>query len=569
MRVDSDRVKEQADIVRVIGQFVELKKQGAEFVALCPFHQERSPSFTVQPSEQFFKCFGCGEGGDVFAFVQKIEGLQFPDAVRRVGELTGVPVTETPPKNGTAPQPSERGKITAVYRYTDEAGEALYEICRIEPGKGGRKKDFLQRYRDENGAAVWKKHPRQVLYNLPLILAAETVHICEGEKDADSLTTLGWVGTTNAGGSNAKWLPEYTESLRGKRAVIWPDQDAPGITRGAAIAKAVPGSITVNVPGVKDVTDYLEAGHAFSDLEQLVADAEDEARRELLENKGLLTPAEIIDADGGYSVFCNPASRKRGVETGFRVLDSMTLGMHPGQMIVLAARPAMGKTALALNIASNAIDKGVPVAVFSLEMSRGELLTRLVCSRARVDLMKHRGGFLSPGERHSFSVAMGEVVDLPMMIDDRSSIDAKTIDAQLEPLRGRVGLVVVDYMQLMSSRGRENRTQEVGAISRGMKLLAKKYRIPFLVLSQLNRSVETRPGDNVPKLSDLRESGSIEQDADMVWFIHRPEYYKPDREDLRGLAEIHIAKQRNGPVGKVNLVFLREITRFENRAAEF
>jgi replicative DNA helicase len=289
----------------------------------------------------------------------------------------------------------------------------------------------------------------------------------------------------------------------------------------------------------------------------------------------LVSPAAIVENfEGGFNAFLDPSRRIKGITTGFLKFDEMTGGLHEGDLFILAARPAMGKTALALNIAqyvaTNPKDART-CAVFSLEMSKESLLTRLVCAGARVDQQKYRAGYLNQDERRRLHHALGELMEAPLFIDDSPGINIMDIHAKLRRLQAEhgLGLVVIDYLQLMSSRGRvENRNQEISAISRGMKLMAKELKVPFLVLSQLSRATETRPGDHKPQLSDLRESGSIEQDADMVGFVFREEYYKPEREDLRGLAELILAKQRNGPTGKVNLVFLKEFTKFENRGAD-
>ncbi|MEJ7607646.1 MAG: replicative DNA helicase, partial [Bryobacteraceae bacterium] len=230
----------------------------------------------------------------------------------------------------------------------------------------------------------------------------------------------------------------------------------------------------------------------------------------------------------------------------------------------------MGKTALALNIAQHvATNPHDPrtVAVFSLEMSKESLLTRIICASARVDQQKFRAGFLNQDERRRLHMSLNQMVEAPLYIDDSAGANLMDIHAKLRRLvtENGLGLVVIDYLQLMSSRGRtENRNQEVSAISRGLKLMSKELKVPFLVLSQLNRAPETRPGDHRPQLIDLRESGSIEQDADLVGFIYREEVYNRDREDLKGVAKLIIAKQRNGPIGDVNLVFLKEFTKFEN-----
>jgi replicative DNA helicase len=204
-------------------------------------------------------------------------------------------------------------------------------------------------------------------------------------------------------------------------------------------------------------------------------------------------------------------------------------------------------------------------------MSSASLLTRLLCSAARVDQHKFRAGYLNADERRKLQVALADLTESPLFLDDTAGVNLMDIHSKLRRMQAEHGLslVVIDYLQLMSSRGRsENRNQEVSAISRGLKLMAKDLDVPFLVLSQLSRAAETRIGDHKPQLSDLRDSGSIEQDADLVMFIFREEVYKRDREDLRGLADLIIAKQRNGPIGNVPLRFLGQFTRFENRAED-
>jgi replicative DNA helicase len=200
-------------------------------------------------------------------------------------------------------------------------------------------------------------------------------------------------------------------------------------------------------------------------------------------------------------------------------------------------------------------------------MSKESLLTRMICSGARVDQQKFRMGYLGHEERRRLQVSAADLSEAPLFIDDTAGTNIMDIHAKLRRLKAEhgLGLVVVDYLQLMQGRGRfENRNVEVSNISRGFKLLSKELDVPFIVLSQLSRATETRQGDHRPQLSDLRESGSIEQDADMVMFIFRPEIYSPDREDLKGQTELILAKQRNGPTGKVKLIFLRECTKFEN-----
>ena len=267
-----------------------------------------------------------------------------------------------------------------------------------------------------------------------------------------------------------------------------------------------------------------------------------------------------------------------GLATSFTEFDRMTSGLQKGELIIIAARPSMGKTALAINIAQNAaIKSGAKVAVFSLEMSKESLLRRMLATQAWVDQRKLQTGFLGREDHDKLEKALGLLVESQLFIDDTAAISLAEMRAKARRLKQNAGgldLIVVDYLQLMSatvpSSGRknyENRTQEVSAISRGLKALAKELHVPVMALSQLSRASERRGEDKRPLLSDLRESGSIEQDADVVAFIHREAYYKRDEEMSetdKARSEIIVAKQRNGPTGTVYLSFLSRFTRFEN-----
>jgi replicative DNA helicase len=263
-----------------------------------------------------------------------------------------------------------------------------------------------------------------------------------------------------------------------------------------------------------------------------------------------------------------------GVPTGFHDLDAKTAGLQPGDLIIVAGRPSMGKTAFALNIAENvALGSLLPVAVFSMEMSGTQLATRMLGSIARVDQHKMRTGRLSDQEWHDLSEAMGRLHDAPIFIDETAALNSLELRTRARRLwrqfGGKLGLVVVDYLQLMSStnaRGSENRATEISEMSRSLKALAKELKVPVIALSQLSRAVEQRT-DRRPMMSDLRESGAIEQDADLILFIYRDEVYSPDKPEVKGRSEVIIGKQRNGPIGKVELTFLGQFTRFENFAA--
>ena len=261
-----------------------------------------------------------------------------------------------------------------------------------------------------------------------------------------------------------------------------------------------------------------------------------------------------------------------GVPTGFYDLDRYTAGLQPGDLIVLAARPSMGKTAFAINIAEHvALHEGLPVAVFSMEMGASQLAVRIVGSIGRIDQSHLRTGKLTDEEWPRLTEAIERLRNVSLHIDETAGLTVGELRANARRLArqcGKLGLIVVDYLQLMSgsSGTDENRATELGEISRGLKMLAKELQCPVIALSQLNRSVETRP-DKRPMMSDLRESGAIEQDADIIMFIYRDDYYTKEASKEPGVAEILIAKQRNGPTGMVKLAFLRNLTRFESLAS--
>jgi replicative DNA helicase len=260
-----------------------------------------------------------------------------------------------------------------------------------------------------------------------------------------------------------------------------------------------------------------------------------------------------------------------GVPTGFKDLDKLTAGLQPAELIIVAGRPSMGKTAFALNIATYAsLNAGIGVAVFSLEMAREQLVLRMLCSEARVDNSKVRAGYLGERDFPKLANAAGRLHEALIYIDDTPAISVLELRAKTRRLirdkEKKLGLVIVDYLQLMRGMGAaSNREQEISEISRSLKALAKELRVPVIALSQLNRRVEDR-GDRRPMMADLRESGAIEQDADVIAFIYRDEVYNQKSQD-KGIAEIIVAKQRNGPIDTVRLTFLSEYTRFEDLAA--
>jgi replicative DNA helicase len=266
-----------------------------------------------------------------------------------------------------------------------------------------------------------------------------------------------------------------------------------------------------------------------------------------------------------------------GMRTGFHELDAATLGLHNGDLIVIAGRPSMGKTALAVNIAENVATREKDpktVGIFSIEMSKDALVLRMLCSRARLNQHKVRSGRLSDSEWRKLPIAGAALAGAPLLVDDSPTLSPLDMRAKARRLKVQHGLdlLIVDYIQLMHSNIRvENRQQEISLITRNLKALAKELSIPVIALSQLSRAVEQRGGEKRPQLADLRESGAIEQDADLVLLLYREEFYRShlDRNDpkfleVQGQAEVIIAKQRNGPTGIVRLSFVSELARFEN-----
>jgi replicative DNA helicase len=357
-------------------------------------------------------------------------------------------------------------------------------------------------------------------------------------------------------------------------------------------------SLFTFVPTAANVTYYLEIVRDKYILRQIIAACTESVRRSFEEQdevNNLLDEVEqqifsvgedrfkghvvtmkdqVMEAIEAIEQLYERRGGITGISTGFAELDRMTNGLHESEMIVIAARPSMGKTALAMNITEHvAINEKLPVAVFSLEMSSQQLVQRLLCSRARVNLQKVRDGFLAERDFPSLTAAASKLAEAQIFIDDSAGLSILELRAKARRLKAQkdIKLIVVDYLQLLRSttrRAQDNRQLEISEISAGLKGLAKELKIPIIVIAQLNRQPEARTGGK-PRLSDLRESGSIEQDADLVGLLVRPEIYEEDedaRAEKAGEAELIIAKQRNGPVGEIALTFLKEFTRFEDRA---
>lgn len=322
---------------------------------------------------------------------------------------------------------------------------------------------------------------------------------------------------------------------------------------------------------IKASSDIVELGFSASEEVSFILDKAEQNIFDILQKRssqGFVPIKDVlVETFNKLEELYNNKGHITGIPTGFSDLDFKTSGLHNSDLVLVAARPAMGKTAFALNLAQNAaVHSGIPVAVFSLEMSKEQLVNRMLCSEAMVDSNKMKTGQLEDNDWQKVARALGPLSEAPIFIDDTPGISITEIRAKCRRLKleHNLGLVVIDYLQLMQgskSRG-ENRQQEISEISRSLKILAKEINIPVICLSQLSRAAETRT-DHRPILSDLRESGAIEQDADIVMFLYRDDYYNPDTEK-KNIAEVILAKHRSGSTGTVELVWLGQYTKFAN-----
>ncbi|MGD2052273.1 MAG: replicative DNA helicase [Acidimicrobiia bacterium] len=319
-----------------------------------------------------------------------------------------------------------------------------------------------------------------------------------------------------------------------------------------------------------------EVGSLATAVDQPIGDVLDRAEQAVfaVSERRVGDGLELIDPLLGPAIERAEELNRRGADvtgipTGFRDLDRELAGLHPSNLVVIAARPGMGKTVLALNIAQHVAIQDIPVAIFSLEMSREEVVTRMLSAQGRIDSRRFRNGQLTETDFSKLSHAASILYHKPIYVDDSPGLTVTEIRAKCRRLKRHpgLGLVVVDYLQLMQGTAGENRQQEIATISRNLKNLARELHVPVIAVSQLNRALEARE-DKHPHLGDLRESGAIEQDADVVLFIYRHEYYHPEAEETKGLAEIKIGKHRQGATGRIDLSFLAEFTLFADMSRD-
>lgn len=361
-----------------------------------------------------------------------------------------------------------------------------------------------------------------------------------------------------------------------------------GVETLANIAAAVGSSVNVKsyakIVEEKSVLRRLiklsgelsEISYKGTDDINVILDKAEKGIFDVMQNRNTDSFASIMDV--AYNTFSNiekiynSNEKITGISTGFTDFDAKTAGLQKSDLILIAARPSMGKTAFVLNVAQYAaVRDHVPVAIFSLEMSKEQLVNRMLCAEALVDAQKVRTGELNSDDWSKLVESMGVLSEAPIYIDDTPGITAMEIRAKCRRLKIEkgLGLVVIDYLQLMSGSGRsDSRQQEISEISRSLKAIAREIEAPVIALSQLSRACEAR-SDHRPMLSDLRESGAIEQDADLVAFLYRDEYYFPEKTEKKNQAELIIAKQRNGPTGTVNLTWLGQYTKFANMENRF
>lgn len=383
---------------------------------------------------------------------------------------------------------------------------------------------------------------------------ADVVTVAESLENSAELQNVGglaYIGAIVQSTPSAANIRRYAEIIR-ERSVMRQLAQVGAQISDASYNPAGRSAATLLDEAESKVFDIAEEGargkEGFVDIQPLLKQVVE--RIELLYNQD--NPSDVT-----------------GVASGFRDLDQKTSGFQPGDLIIVAGRPSMGKTAFSLNIAEHVgLELNKPVAVFSMEMGGAQLAMRMLGSVGRLDQHKVRTGQLQDDDWPKLTHALGKLNDAPIFIDESAALNSLELRARARRLyrqHGELGLIVIDYLQLMSSSSQgENRATEISEISRSLKGLAKELKVPVIALSQLNRSLEQRPNKR-PVMSDLRESGAIEQDADVILFIYRDEVYNPDTQD-KGVAEIIIGKQRNGPIGKVDLTFIGEYTRFESYA---
>jgi replicative DNA helicase len=451
-----------------------------------------------------------------------------------------------------APHKDPQVESLKVPPHSVEAEQSVLGGLLLDNGAWDRIADFL------SAANFYRYDHRLIFEHIGRLIAAtrpaDVITVFESLASAGKVDDVGGLAYLNALAQNtpsAANIRRYAEIVR-DRAVL---------RKLVTVADEISGD-AFNPQG-KEVRQLLDEAEA-----KVFAIAEEGSRgaQGFIEIRPLL--AQVVERIDELYHQDNPTD-VTGTPTGFVDLDRMTSGMHGGELIIVAGRPSMGKTAFSMNIGEYvAVEYGLPVAVFSMEMPGTQLAMRMLGSVGRLDQHRMRTGKLSDEDWPKLTHAMQKMSEAQIFIDETAGLNPMELRSRARRLSrqcGQLGLIVIDYLQLMSgSTQGENRATEISEISRSLKGLAKELNVPVIALSQLNRGLEQRPNKR-PIMSDLRESGAIEQDADVILFIYRDEVYNPDSQD-KGTAEIIIGKQRNGPIGTVRMTFLGQHTKFDNFA---
>jgi replicative DNA helicase len=537
--VTKDYLISQLDVEVYYRNHLQLQKKGKEHVAKCFMHDDTRPSLAVNLDNGLWNCPVCNVGGSVFDLHMKKYGVDFKTAMQEIAEEQYITMEEP--------------KVVASYQYTNRDGHHLYDKLRYEPGRNGGKKSFCFK----SVAGLERMHD-PVFYNLPAIIKSKWVIIVEGEKCADKLIEWGLPATTLDSGSSSKWYDSYTELLQDKQVVILPDNDIAGkeyAERVAANLKKVK-IVELNVPVKGDIIDWS------GDKQELLKIIKDTP---LWSPVRPYVPIRSLVVEAVHEMlYGDPASR--GVLTGLSDIDELGGCFRRQDLIVIAGRPSMGKTALGVTIMRNMAKTKNPVLMFSLEMSAQQLTERLLCQEQ--DACMHDINRRYNHEENCLKITKSAqaIADLPIWIDETGGIFIEQMAKRIPQAIEEQGIkcVFVDYLQLMQADGAnpEKRVAYIGHITRNLKRLAKENNIPIVLLAQLSRKTEERQ-EKRPSLADLRDSGEIEQDADMVILLYRDEYYNKDSKDA-GIAEAIVAKYRNGKTGTARLAFIEESMRFAN-----
>jgi replicative DNA helicase len=520
-----------------------LKVKGGESYGLCFMHDDSKPSLRVNISKGVWTCPVCNKGGGIFDLYMQKYGVTFKTAMTEIAEGEGIYM--------------EKPKVVATYEYHDADGNLLYEKQRLEPGDRGKKKKF-----QFNSIHGYERGCVAVMYNLPAIIGSSWAIIAEGEKCADKLIGWGLPATTLDRGADSKLSPDDVELLKAKKVVILPDNDDAGKRYAVRLAEQLNDVkiVGLDLPPKGDIVDWS------GDKEKLMAIIKRtplwEPKRDYVSVRSILPSVveNMLYAD----------LDKLGERTGFDAIDKRLGIFRRKNLIVIAGRPSMGKSALMTSMMLNMSMRGTPVLLFTPEMSKEETAERLLCQINDINMQNVMQRYNHECNIARVNEAAEKLEKLPIWIDDTGGVQLEWVEARLKTAIKEHGIkcVFIDYLQLMNTLAKDagKEVAYIGYISRNLKRIAKENDVPIIMLSQLNRDCEKR-NDKRPQLSDLKGSGDIEQDGDVIAFVYRDEVYNIRSEDF-GTAEVIIRKFRNGKTGTARLAFLSDSMRFADLCEE-